>query len=531
MNKLIAVIILLVSTLSTPSFAQDAENFRAYFKTQKMVLLRAYAKKDITGYRVALGELETRYNKITDKEKEKNKWYIGEAYYLAADLYALTGDKKNALLYLKKSEYYDYDDLVSDHDLDGIRKEPEFKKLLEEAKKNSNSDYLSTLRKSPKYNTGEKTDLPAFTYQSADDPHLKSLKATYNLDSIAGKGNDVSRIINLMKWVHYLIPHDGSKGNPDTKNALSLITECRRDHKTLNCRGLAIVLNEVYLAEGFKSRFVTCLPLDTTDQDCHVITMVWAPSLKKWVWMDPTFMAYVMNEKGELLGIEEVRDRLVNNKPIILNPDANRNHAASQTKDDYLEYYMAKNLYKLECAVDSRYNYETREEGKARAYVQLLPGTKPAPVSAKDKHGVASYKLYYTNNPGTFWAAPEQEPAAKQTVAALQPADYEQAMGRFRIFYNGQQADSVACLFPNPEEMKGFLGKDALQELMNGYGKMISYKYMGMESAKSDVALFKMVFEKSTHAMGISLDGNHKMGTFRFETSSSSIDKMLAKEL
>ena len=33
--------------------------------------------------------------------------------------------------------------------------------------------------------------------------------------------------------------------------------------------------------------------------------------MKKWLWIDPTFDAYVMNEKGELLSIEEVRERLI----------------------------------------------------------------------------------------------------------------------------------------------------------------------------------------------------------------------------
>jgi hypothetical protein len=149
----------------------------------------------------------------------------------------------------------------------------------------------------------------------------------------------------------------GDLDNPEIKNAYNFINICKKENRTLNCRGLAIVLNEVYLSMGYKSRFVTCFPKDTTDNDCHVINMVFSESLNKWLWMDPTMNAYIMNEKGELLGIQEVRERLIKNKPLILNPDANHNRN-SITKEYYLYYYMAKNLYGFQCPVSSEYDYK-----------------------------------------------------------------------------------------------------------------------------------------------------------------------------
>lgn len=531
MKKIIIAGAFLLILISAKSYAQEEnKELRDFIKKEKSEVLKAYAHKDIAGYRKNLDELLTRYNKLSDKEKRRYSFYVNEQYYLLADLYAKTGDKKNALAYLEQAKgHYDYDDLVNDHDLDKLRKEPGFIKLLAESKK---PKYQAILQKSPKYNNNEKDKLPEFTYQSANDSNLVALKATYNLDSIAGNGDDLTKMINLMEWVHYLVPHDGSKGNPKNKNAMSFINEWKQNKKTLNCRGLGIILNEVYLAEGFKSRFVTCLPLDTTDQDCHVITMVWSTSLKKWVWMDPTFMAYVMDENGVLLSIEEVRGRLVNDKPLILNPDANRNHAVRQTKEDYLGYYMSKNLYKLECPVNSQYNYETPEEGKSRTYMQLLPGsTVPAPKIAQDKHGMPSYSLYYTNNPAVFWAAPsvEKEPE----IVHKSETDYEKVMEQFKGYYNQQQADNIVNMFSNPEQMKGFMNSKMVDELMKDYGKLISFKFLGLEGDNKyeDVALFKMVCEKSVHVMGISIDKDNKLGTFRFETSSTYIDKLLAKEL
>jgi hypothetical protein len=269
-------------------------------------------------------------------------------------------------------------------------------------------NYLDTLKKAAKYNLKNKREIPKFTYQSSDNTHLIALRKSFNLDSIAGTGNEVSQILNLLHWIHNLIPHDGNHGNPEVKNAMNMIAVCKKENRGLNCRGLATVLNECYLAMGFKSRFITCLPKDTSDIDCHVINMVYSNTLKKWLWIDPTMDAYVMNEKGELLSIEEVRERLINGKMLILNPDANWNHKTTQTKEDYLYNYMAKNLYQFECPVNSEYDTETKEQDKVVNYVQLLPLDNKSPdktEGTKTKSGT-KFIISKTNNPTLFWQAP-----------------------------------------------------------------------------------------------------------------------------
>jgi hypothetical protein len=236
-----------------------------------------------------------------------------------------------------------------------------------------------------------------------------ALRKAFNLDSIAGKGNEVSKILNLMHWIHNLVPHNGNMENPQVKNAMSMIAECKRENRGLNCRGLATVLNECYLSMGIRSRFVTCLPKDSLgiDNDCHVINMVYSKQLKKWIWIDPTFDAYVMNEKGELLGLEEVRERLINDKPLLLNPEANWNHISSQTKEYYLYTYMAKNLYMLECPVSSEYDTETRIPGKTITYIQLVPLNyfKKLPDKTESTNNVNKTTMvtYRTNDPAAFW--------------------------------------------------------------------------------------------------------------------------------
>jgi hypothetical protein len=271
---------------------------------------------------------------------------------------------------------------------------------------------LETLKKASKYNLHDKREIPKFTYQSTDNSHLVELRKVFNLDSIAGTGNEVIQILNLMHWIHNLIPHDGVNGNPEIKNAINMITVCKKDNRGLNCRGLAMALNECYLALGFKSRYITCLPKDSLgiDNDCHVINMVYSKTLKKWLWIDPTFDAYIMNEKGELLSIEEVRERLISGSMLILNPDANWNHKTSQTKENYLYNYMSKNLYRLECPASSEYDTETFEQGKTITYIQLIPieyfNQSPDKTESTNKDNGTTFINFKTNNPSLFWQAP-----------------------------------------------------------------------------------------------------------------------------
>jgi len=271
--------------------------------------------------------------------------------------------------------------------------------------------YLDILKHAAKYNTSEKPDIPKFTYQPAGDSNLTALRIGFKLDSIAGTGNEVSKIINLLHWIHYLIPHDGNHGNPPVNNAMSMIKVCKTDHRGLNCRGLATVLNECYLALGIKSRFVTCMPKDSVFTDCHVINMVFVKDPGKWIWIDPTNDAYVMNEKGELLSIEEVRERIISGKPVILNPDANWNRQSKFTKENYLYNYMAKNLYRIECLFSSEYDSETPVTGKKLSYVELLPldayNQSPRKAEQTSKKSGITFINYKTNNPVVFWAKPE----------------------------------------------------------------------------------------------------------------------------
>lgn len=206
---------------------------------------------------------------------------------------------------------------------------------------------LQVLKESAPYAVYTGSDDLVFKYAVPSDSLLARTREYFNLDSVAGNGDDISRIKNILYWVHDLVRHDGGSGWPDCRfNLIDLYNVCRDGSRGLNCRFMAIMLTEALLAEGIPARYLTCQSKEyDTDSDCHVIAVAWSESLGKWVWVDPTFAAFVTDENGLMLHPGEVRYRLRNDLPLVLNQDANWNHQQPQTKEHYLETYMAKNLY------------------------------------------------------------------------------------------------------------------------------------------------------------------------------------------
>lgn len=286
----------------------------------------------------------------------------------------------------------------ADTDLNALREDPRFVACM--ARITEYGDYVQKLKKASPYREGTAPKEGGFRYMAPNDSDLVFLRQHYKLDSIAGSGDELSKIKNLLSWVHNIVPHDGSSANPQERNAYAMIELCRKENRGVNCRMMAQILAEVYLSMGFKARFVTCLPRDYVS-DCHVINAVYSCTLDKWVWVDPTFEAYVTDEHGTMLSIAEVRARLRSGEELRLNEDANWNHRSKQTKEYYLDSYMAKNLYYLTCMEESRYNAEMWEEGRAYRYYALMPSEELDLES--DSVGTSEIR---TADEAWFWQSP-----------------------------------------------------------------------------------------------------------------------------
>jgi hypothetical protein len=281
-----------------------------------------------------------------------------------------------------------------DEDLANLQKEPGFLALSAFLDTRS---YPAILRQHGAY--GKETAPPAaFQIQAKGAPELVRFREAFNLEDVAGKGDDVSRVLNLLHWVHAQVRHDGNSSNPAPGNAMHLIEVCRKEGRGVNCRMMATILNEACLALGYPARHVTCLPLDVQDQDCHVINAAWIGSLNKWIYLDPTFDATLAGPGGQLLSLPEVRARLVAGEPVVLSKGANWNGEPKDPKE-YLDY-MAKNLVKLQCPAVSAYGYESWNG--LHEYIELDPITVP---------GSTEKNVTTTHDDAWFWSCP---PAAVQ---------------------------------------------------------------------------------------------------------------------
>ncbi|MEZ0006896.1 hypothetical protein ABH942_002274 [Flavobacterium sp. 28YEA47A] len=340
--------------------------------------------------------------KLTEKEKQEFQPIIKDVYanvyYNLACLQSLLNEKKQAITSFEKAivwGYKDYQNALNDTDLTNIRKEKKFIKAFSQLKQ---YDKLFLLQQSGKYISENKgSSLPAFNYQTANDHNLKEVKRYFNLDSIAGKGDEVSKIINIMLFVTNSIKYDGTNWALCEFDAIDFYNYHKATGKGINCRHKAMTLNEMYLAMGFKSRYVTCMPKDDTDTDCHVINSVYSETLKKWLWMDPSHGAYVMDENNNLLSIEEVRERLISNQSLKLNTET------KVTKIWYLDNYMAKNLYWIQCTNKSQFNTESRyrQADTDLQYISLIP-------TGFDKDSNKYLKNNaITHDPAYFWKSPE----------------------------------------------------------------------------------------------------------------------------
>lgn len=234
---------------------------------------------------------------------------------------------------------------------------------------------LEILKEAPAYERADSAISLTFRYAPATDSLLTLSRERFNLDSIAGKGDDISRIKNLLYWVHKSIRHDGNNGlAPGARNLRNTYDSSHNNNCGYNCRALAICLTEALLAEGIPARYITCLPKAwDTDNDCHVICVAWSESLGKWIWVDPTFAAYITDENGLLLHPGEVRYRIQHDLPVILNKDANWNHRFQETQEEYIDYYMAKNLYILQANTLNQAEPEGKSNHKQGNHVVLVP--------------------------------------------------------------------------------------------------------------------------------------------------------------
>lgn len=354
------------------------EQFNAFINEQSAQLMAAYEQETYAKGSDICRAVMTQVETLPAGLKEKYGWQkYNFAFHLTLCL-CLQNKKEEALEAFKIAYNNGKDGVLYsavkgyEEILKPLHGDPAYEAIVRQLRETG--DYLYILQQAPAYTRTTRPDtLPRFSYAAPDDPDLARVRQYFRLDSvISGAGDEISKIKNVLTYIHNLIRHDGQNPNPEGgMNAINMAEACKDGSRGLNCRGLATVLNECYLALGIPSRVVTCMP-KTFVGDCHVINAVYSSSLGKWLWMDPTNNAWVTDDAGNLLSIREVRERLRDGRPLVLNEEANWNNENKVRIEDYLYNYMAKNLYYLGCWTRYEFNTESNGHGE-KLYVNLMP--------------------------------------------------------------------------------------------------------------------------------------------------------------
>lgn len=275
MNKpfhlLAALLIALVAGFHETAHAQQEQRPTTIESMDKLSIQfgneykKTYAAKDYSACIDALNKrLSLLQNFEPQNENEKKAWaiqkeqkssylhqQISNIYYNLACSYSLVKKRDDAVKALDMAAnygFYDYRHALSDSDLINIRKTKGYRKAME---KIHEQDKLTILQKSEKYLSSNDSDnLPKFKYVK-DDYHLKGVRKYFNLDSVTSQGKDeISKIICLLHFAHDAIRHDGSNRPQVEFDAIDIYNYCKATGRGVNCRLLAMALNEMYLSMG-----------------------------------------------------------------------------------------------------------------------------------------------------------------------------------------------------------------------------------------------------------------------------------------
>jgi len=211
--------------------------------------------------------------------------------------------------------------------------------------------YISCLRAYPVFDHQPDVNGVRFEYADPGDEHLMTLRSEYGIDKVVTGDSTLKKALQSMAWVFSQFRHTGEEVRVPVYNALEILK--RATEGRFYCFHKAVVLNEVLLSLGLRSRVVTCYPLQF-DMDCHVAVLVFVPEQRKWVFIDPTFNTYFPDSRSGLLGPLEIRNAYLRREvpdfadiPIDKSWTLVLAGKEYPTYKDWYRMYMAKNCFRF----------------------------------------------------------------------------------------------------------------------------------------------------------------------------------------
>ena len=180
-----------------------------------------------------------------------------------------------------------------------------------------------------------------------DTVRAKEIIDYFRLDTLYdASASTWEKALAIGKFVAFNIPHENQKIQPEYKNAIGLWEYTKEVAPAFNCRLHSIMTFELLTAAGIKARYITCLPQDKNDNECHVVNEVWLPETEQWVMLDTDMGGrYVTDLDGNLLSLRQMREKYISGEKMKFYPGFEK--GSSKMTDYYA--YMAKNTYWFCC--------------------------------------------------------------------------------------------------------------------------------------------------------------------------------------
>ena len=264
--------------------------------------------------------------------------------------------------------------------------QPDYEKVL--------CERVDLLRQANSY----KTDTLHFNIHSIPDSlKAQEIRVYFNLDSIIGNSSTTwDKTLRLAQFVAQNIPHANQAKEPEMRNAIALWKYTKNIEPAFNCRLHSILLFELLNASGISASYITCMPKDSTDNDCHVVNQVWLPELKKWAMIDSDSGGrYATDKSGIPLSLAEIRDKYISGDAIFYH----NSFSKGSDEIDWYYAYMAKNTYWFSCWEKIQFDQESgRKNPCPGRYIHLVPKDY-SPFRVNDSDVI-------TSDAGQFWAKP-----------------------------------------------------------------------------------------------------------------------------
>lgn len=230
-----------------------------------------------------------------------------------------------------------------------------------------------------------------------DSARAQEIKNYFKLDTLyRADATTWEKAVAISKFVATNIPHDQPFNFPEHPNAIDLWKYSRDVNPGFNCRMHAILNYELMQAAGLTARFVTCMPQDKNDSDCHVVNEVWLPELGKWAFIDSDMDGhYCTDQNGTPLNLLEMRDKYAAGEQMLMYPG----FKDATTKHDYYYCYMAKNTYWFASWETLHYFQEDRadKDFEPGRYVNIVPEGFTPFGRSDDEVLTTDAKKFWTN--------------------------------------------------------------------------------------------------------------------------------------